>query len=65
MPIKLLPYTDGISTTQLRKENFSHILPNDEVYLEKNNWIFIYIDFVNNFRFDLKYNIPCHLHLHL
>ncbi len=33
MPIKLLPYTQGVSSTQIRNENFSHIRPNDELYL--------------------------------
>merc|ERR1719468_1259422 len=37
MPIKFLPYTKGVSTTQLRKANFSHIAPDDEKYLEKIN----------------------------
>ncbi len=37
MPIKFLPYTSGISTTQLRKENFAHIAPDDEKYLDKIN----------------------------
>lgn len=37
MPIKLLPYTEGVSSTQLRKEKFSHINANDEEYLNKND----------------------------
>jgi hypothetical protein len=37
MPIKLLPYTEGISTSLLRKEKFSHIASNDERYLYENN----------------------------
>ena len=36
MPIKLIPYTDGVSSTQIRKEKFSHIASNDVTYLEKN-----------------------------
>jgi hypothetical protein len=36
MPIKLLPYTEGVSSTQIRKEKFSHIASNDLSYLEKN-----------------------------
>jgi cytidyltransferase-like protein len=37
MPVKFLPYTNGISTTQLRQELFSHI-PNDDLeHLEKVN----------------------------
>lgn len=37
MPIKFLPYTLGVSSTQIRKEKFSHIAANDEDYLEKIN----------------------------
>lgn len=37
MPIKLLPYTEGVSTTKLRKEKYSHIAPDDEEYLDKIN----------------------------
>lgn len=37
MPIKFLPYTEGISTTKIRKEKFAHIAPDDEAYLEKIN----------------------------
>jgi cytidyltransferase-like protein len=37
MPIKFLPYTEGVSSSLLRKEKFSHIAPNDENYLEENN----------------------------
>ena len=34
MPIKFLPYTQGVSSTQIRKEKFAHIASNDENYLE-------------------------------
>jgi hypothetical protein len=37
MPIKFLPYTEGVSTTQIRKLNYSHIKADDEHYLEKIN----------------------------
>ena len=37
MPIKLLPYTEGVSSTALRKEKFSHINSHDEEYLNKND----------------------------
>ena len=37
MPIKFLPYTEGVSTTKLRKEKFAHIAPDDEEYLDKIN----------------------------
>lgn len=37
MPIKLLPYTQGVSSTQIRKENYSHVKADDEDYLEKNS----------------------------
>ena len=37
MPIKFLPYTEGISSSQLRKEKYSHIAHDDENYLEENN----------------------------
>ncbi|CAF0756612.1 unnamed protein product [Brachionus calyciflorus] len=37
MPIKLLPYTEGVSTTKIRKEKYSHIAPDDEEYLDKIN----------------------------
>lgn len=37
MPIKFLPYTQGVSSTQLRKEKFSHIRADDEEYLENNS----------------------------
>lgn len=37
MPIKFLPYTKGVSTTQLRKKNFAHIASDDVTHLEKNN----------------------------
>lgn len=37
MPVKFLPYTSGVSSTQLRKEQFSHIKPDDIEHLEKIN----------------------------
>jgi hypothetical protein len=37
MPIKFFPYTKGVSTTQLRNNNYSHIAADDENYLEKMN----------------------------
>lgn len=37
MPIKYLPYTSGVSSTQIRKENYSHILSDDKAYLEQNS----------------------------
>lgn len=37
MPIKFLPYTEGVSSTKIRKEKFSHIAANDLEYLEKLN----------------------------
>jgi cytidyltransferase-like protein len=37
MPIRFLPYTQGVSSTQIRKEMFSHIAPDDENYLNTNN----------------------------
>jgi hypothetical protein len=37
MPIKFLPYTRGVSSTQIRNEQFSHIAADDEDYLEKMN----------------------------
>ena len=37
MPIKFLPYTEGVSSTQLRKEKFAHIANDDESYLEQNS----------------------------
>ncbi len=37
MPIRFLPYTQGVSSTQLRKEKFSHIAANDEEHLCKNS----------------------------
>jgi len=39
MPIRFLPYTQGVSSTQIRKEMFSHIAPDDENYLNRNDWI--------------------------
>lgn len=35
MPIKFLPYTQGVSSTQIRKESYAHICANDQDYLEK------------------------------
>lgn len=37
MPIKFLPYTKGVSTTQLRKKNYAHIAPDDFKHLERIN----------------------------
>ena len=37
MPIKFLPYTNGISTSELRQELFPHIKANDLEHLEKIN----------------------------
>ena len=37
MPIKLLPYTQGVSSTQIRKDKFSHVKADDEDYLEQNS----------------------------
>jgi cytidyltransferase-like protein len=37
MPIRFLPYTQGVSSTQIRKEMFSHIAPDDENYLNTNS----------------------------
>jgi glycerol-3-phosphate cytidylyltransferase-like family protein len=37
MPVKFLPYTNGVSSTKLRQELFSHILANDIEHLEKVN----------------------------
>lgn len=37
MPVKFLPYTQGVSTTQLRKKNFAHIASNDINHLENIN----------------------------
>ncbi|CAF5209486.1 unnamed protein product, partial [Rotaria magnacalcarata] len=37
MPVKFLPYTNGVSSTKLRKELFSHIKENDMEHLEKIN----------------------------
>jgi cytidyltransferase-like protein len=37
MPVKFLPYTNGISSTKLREELFSHIQTNDLDYLERIN----------------------------
>ena len=36
MPIKFLPYTQGVSTTQIRKESYAHIASDDINHLEKN-----------------------------
>lgn len=37
MPVRFLPYTNGISSTKLRQELFSHIQHDDLDYLEKVN----------------------------
>ena len=37
MPVKFLPYTNGVSSTKLRQELFSHIRPDDMDHLEKVN----------------------------
>lgn len=37
MPIKFLPYTNGVSSTKLRQELFSHIQADDMTHLEKIN----------------------------
>jgi len=37
MPVKFLPYTNGVSSTQLRQELFSHIQADDLEHLEKVN----------------------------
>ena len=37
MEIKLLPYTEGVSSTELRKQKYSHIKPDDQNYLESIN----------------------------
>ncbi|UJR13267.1 hypothetical protein I4U23_000287 [Adineta vaga] len=37
MPVKFLPYTNGVSSTQLRHELFSHIQADDLEHLEKVN----------------------------
>jgi glycerol-3-phosphate cytidylyltransferase-like family protein len=37
MPIKFLPYTNGVSSTKLRKELYSHIEADDLEHLEKVN----------------------------
>lgn len=37
MPVKFLPYTNGVSSTKLREELFSHIKANDMEHLEKIN----------------------------
>jgi hypothetical protein len=37
MPVKFLPYTNGVSSTKLRQELFSHIHENDLDYLERIN----------------------------
>lgn len=36
MPIKFLPYTEGVSSTLLRREKYSHIANDDQKYLEEN-----------------------------
>jgi len=37
MPVKFLPYTNGVSSTKLRQELFSHIQADDLEHLEKVN----------------------------
>jgi hypothetical protein len=37
MPVKFLPYTNGVSSTQLRKELYSHIKADDLEHLEQVN----------------------------
>jgi hypothetical protein len=37
MPVKFLPYTNGISSTKLREELFSHIHANDKEHLGRIN----------------------------
>ncbi|CAF0851603.1 unnamed protein product [Adineta steineri] len=37
MPVKFLPYTNGVSSTTLRQELFSHIIADDMGHLEKVN----------------------------
>lgn len=37
MPVKFLPYTEGVSSTQLRKERYSHIQADDLEHLERVN----------------------------
>ncbi|CAF0772270.1 unnamed protein product [Rotaria sordida] len=37
MPVKFLPYTNGVSSTKLRQELFSHVKADDMGYLEKIN----------------------------
>lgn len=37
MPVKFLPYTQGVSSTKLRKELYSHIQADDVEHLEKVN----------------------------
>lgn len=36
MPVAFLPYTQGVSSTQIRKEKYSHIKADDCDYLNKN-----------------------------
>lgn len=37
MSVQYVPYTEGVSSTELRKRNFAHINAHDEDYLEKNS----------------------------
>ena len=37
MPVKFLPYTEGVSSTQLRKERYSHIQADDLEHLDRVN----------------------------
>lgn len=37
MPIILLPYTNGVSSTQLRNDKYSHIKADDMEYLANNS----------------------------
>jgi cytidyltransferase-like protein len=36
MPVAFLPYTQGVSSTQIRKEKYSHVRADDCDYLDKN-----------------------------
>ena len=37
MPIKFIPYTRGVSSTEIRKVKFAHIDAHDQNYLESND----------------------------
>lgn len=37
MPIKFLPYTQGVSSTKLRADKYSHIASDDQDHLERNS----------------------------